>query len=213
MSTSQLLIVDDHALTRAGFAGLLRAAGLDVTVLEADGADAAIDTLRAQRVDLMILDLSLAGRSGLELLRHVRSTHPHVPVLILSGFPERQYALNVMRAGAQGYVCKSSAAEELALAVSTVLKGGRYVSATAADLLLGECLDGGEGRPKHTVLSEREFDVFLKLAAGRGTGEVAGQLFLSPKTVSTYRTRILEKLEMRTNADLTRYALEYGLIQ
>ena len=212
MATRPILIVDDHALARAGFAEILHTAGLDLDVRQAGDADVALQMLRAAPVQLLIADLSLPGRSGLELLRHVRATHPGMPVLVLSGFPERQYALNVLKAGERGYLSKSCTAEQLVEAVTTLLKGGRYLSAETAELLVGETLGGGDG-PRHAQLSEREFDIFLKLAIGQGTTQVANLLYLSPKTVSTYRTRILEKLEMKTNAELTRYALEHGLIQ
>jgi DNA-binding NarL/FixJ family response regulator len=212
MPTRPILIVDDHALARAGFAELLHEAGLDLEVRQAGDADAALGMLRAAPVDLLIVDLSMPGRSGLELLRHVRATHPGMPVLVLSGFPERQYALNVLKAGARGYLSKSCTPAQLAEAVSSLLAGGRYLSAETAELLVGETLGGGGG-PRHVQLSEREFDIFLKLAIGQGTTQVASMLYLSPKTVSTYRTRILEKLEMKTNAEMTRYALEHGLIQ
>lgn len=212
MARKRILIVDDHALARAGFAGMLRESDVDADVLECGDADGAQTILRQRAVDLLILDLSLPGRSGLELLRHLRVTARTLPVLVLSGFPERQYAINVLRAGARGYLSKSCTTEELISAIRTLLDGRRYISGESANLLVGEAL-GGEGAPRHAVLSEREFDIFLKLAGGQGTTEVATNLYLSPKTVSTYRSRILEKLAMHTNADLTRYALDHGLIE
>lgn len=208
----RILIVDDHALARAGFGGMLREGGLDIEVHEAPDADSALTSLRRHPVDVLILDLSLPGRSGLDLLRHVRVQYPELPILILSGFPERQYAVNVLRAGAKGYVSKSCTAGELVTAVSALLAGRRHVGPATAELLLTETM-GANGRPLHSELSQREFDIFLKLAAGTTPSEVASQLHLSVKTVSTYRTRIMEKLDMRTNADLTRYALDQGLIQ
>lgn len=208
----RLLIADDHALARAGFVRLIGDAQLGFHVHEAADGAAVLDAVREFEFRLIILDVSLPGRSGLDILRHLRSSHPHVPVLILSGFPERQYAVNVLRAGAKGFVAKSCAAQELVAAVQTVLAGRRYVTPQTAELLLGASFAGGD-EPPHAQLSEREFDVFLKLANGQGTTEVAEQLFLSAKTVSTYRSRILTKLAMRTNSDLTRYALQSGLLQ
>lgn len=208
----RILIVDDHALARAGFAGLLRESEVAADVIECADADTAQSTLRQRAVDLVILDLSLPGRSGLDLLRHLRVSSCGVPVLVLSGFPEQQYAINVLRAGARGYLSKSCAPDELVRAVRTLLEGRRYISGESANLLVGEAL-GGQCMPRHSQLSEREFDIFLKLAGGQGTTEVATNLYLSPKTVSTYRSRILEKLAMHTNADLTRYALDNRLIE
>jgi DNA-binding NarL/FixJ family response regulator len=207
----RILIVDDHAMARVGCAELLRTAGEAYEVCEAGDADGALRVLREQSVDLLVLDLSLPGRSGLELLRHLRTSHPTLPVLVMSALPERQYALHVLKAGARGYLEKTGAADDIARAVATVLAGRRYVSATATELLLDDTFGGGE-QPRHGQLSQREFDVFLQLAGGRGTGEVAARMYLSPKTVSTYRTRILEKMRFETNADLTRYAIEHGLI-
>lgn len=208
----KVLIADDHALARAGFARLIREAALDFEIVEAADGGAVLDAIRAHRFQLIILDVALPGRSGLDILRHLRSSHPHIPVLMLSGYPEKQYAVNVLRAGAMGYLEKNCAADELVKAVETVLGGTRYVTPRAAELVLGASF-AGEDRPLHAQLSEREFDVFLKLANGQGNAEVAAELYLSAKTISTYRARILAKLDMRTNADLTRYALETGLLQ
>jgi two-component system invasion response regulator UvrY len=212
MPTPVLLIVDDHAVARAGSVALLGAAGVGYQIVEVADAEHAIAALRAQRIDLIILDLSLPGRSGLELLRQLRSTHASVPVLVMSGFPESRFAINVLRAGAHGYLEKSSAADELERAVATVLSGRRYVSTNVAELLIGATLSPEHPTP-HAQLSDREFDVFLQLARGTASGAIATTMFLSPKTVSTYRTRILEKMAFRSNADLTRYALEHGLIE
>jgi DNA-binding NarL/FixJ family response regulator len=170
-----------------------------------------LEQLRKERWDLVILDIGMPDRNGLDILQQIRAAHTDTRVLVLSGYPERQYALNVLRAGAMGFIDKSAAPEEMLRAVHSVLQGRRYVSATLAELLVGE-LDGDADKPLHSRLSEREFQVFFKLAGGRSVSEIAAELCLSVKTVSTYRTRILEKMNLQTNADLTSYALRNQLI-
>ena len=154
----------------------------------------------------------IRNRSGLDILRHIQTGHPGVRVLVISGLPEQQYAVNVLRAGASGYLSKDSAPEELMKAVRTVLSGRRYVSAALAEILVAD-LDGDPDKPLHARLSTREFQIFCKLAAGRGVSDIANELSLSVKTVSTYRSRILEKMSFNANADITSYALRNGLIQ
>ena len=209
---TSLLIADDHAVVRAGLRQYLEA---DRSIHEIGEAATGRDTLEQLRVgnwNLLLLDINMPDRSGLDVLRQVRSTHPETRVLVLSGFPERQYALNVLRAGASGFLSKESAPEELLKAVKTVLSGRRYVSGPLAEQLVSD-LDGDAQSPLHAKLSEREFQVLCKLAAGRAVSEIAGELFISVKTVSTYRARVLEKMNFKTNADLTAYALHNELIQ
>jgi len=209
---ARVLVADDHALLRSGVRQLLES---EPGIAEIGEAASGRETLEAMRVgtwDLLILDINMPDRSGLDVLRHVRSVHPETRVLVLSGFSERQYALNVLRAGASGYVNKEMAPEELLSAVRTVLHGRRYVTPVLAELLVSE-LDADADRPLHSRLSEREFQIFCKIAAGRAVSEIAAELCLSVKTVSTYRSRILEKMNFATNADLTAYALRNGLIQ
>jgi DNA-binding NarL/FixJ family response regulator len=209
---TSLLIADDHAVVRAGLRQYLEA---DRSIHEIGEAATGRDTLEQLRVgnwNLLLLDINMPDRSGLDVLRKVRSTHPETRVLVLSGFPERQYALNVLRAGASGFLSKESAPEELLKAVRTVLSGRRYVSGPLAEQLVSD-LDGDAQAPLHAKLSEREFQVLCKLAAGRAVSEIAGELFISVKTVSTYRARVLEKMNFKTNADLTAYALHNELIQ
>ena len=171
-----------------------------------------LDQLRQQTWDLVLLDIHMPDRSGLDILRHIQTGHPSVRVLVMSGLPEQQYAVNVLRAGASGYLSKDSAPGELMKAVRTVLSGRRYVSAALAEMLVAD-LDGDADKPLHARLSTREFQIFCKLAAGRGVSDIANELSLSVKTVSTYRSRILEKMSFSTNADITSYALRNGLIQ
>jgi DNA-binding NarL/FixJ family response regulator len=154
----------------------------------------------------------MPDRSGIDILRQIRATQSDTRILVLSGFPERQYAVNVLRAGASGYVNKEMAPEELLTAVRTVLQGRRYVTPALAEQLVNE-LDDDHDKPAHTKLSEREFQIFRKLAAGRSATEIADELCISVKTVSTYRTRIFEKMGFVSNADITTYALRNNLIE
>jgi len=208
---ARVLIADDHALVRAGLKQFLVDDRNITAVGEAATGRETLEKLRDEKWDLVILDIGMPDRSGIDILQHIRAVHDRTRVLVLSGFPDRQYALNVLRAGASGFIEKTSPPEEMLRAVRTVLHGRRYVSATLADQLVGE-LNGDADKPPHSRLSEREFQVFCKLAAGRAVSEIAHELCLSVKTVSTYRSRILEKLNFQTNADLTSYALRNGLI-
>lgn len=208
---ARVLIADDHAVVRAGLRQFLDEDRGISAVGEASSGRETLERLRAEHWDLVILDIGMPDRSGLDILQQIRTGHDRTRVLVLSGYPERQYALNVLRAGASGFVEKSSPPEEFLKAVRAVLQGRRYVSATLAELLVGD-LDGANDKPAHTRLSEREFQVFCKLAAGRAVSQIANELCLSVKTVSTYRSRILEKMGLQTNADLTSYALRNELI-
>ncbi len=207
-----VLIADDHAVVRAGLRQYLEDSGRISDVAEAGTGQQAMDLLRAKRYDLLILDINMPGRGGLDILKNVRASFPDTRVLIVSGFPEQQYAVNVLKAGASGYLSKESAPEELMKAVQLVLSGRRYVSSALAEQLVAN-LDVDSDQPVHTGLSEREFQIFCKLAGGRAVSEIARELCLSVKTVSTYRSRVLEKMNLKSNADITRYALQNGLIQ
>jgi DNA-binding NarL/FixJ family response regulator len=209
---TRILIADDHAVVRAGLRQFLEADPAIGEIGEAASGNEVLEKLRLGTWQLLLLDINMPDRSGLDILRQVRSTHPETRVLILSGFPERQYAVNVLRAGASGFLSKESAPDELLKAVKIVLSGRRYVSGALAEQLASD-LDGDAQQPLHSKLSEREFQILCKLAAGRAVSEIAGELFISVKTVSTYRTRVLEKMNFKTNADLTAYALHNELIQ
>jgi two-component system invasion response regulator UvrY len=210
---SRVLIADDHAVVRAGFKQFLEADSSINAVGEAASGNETLDQLREGKIGILVLlDIHMPDRSGLDILRHIQTGHPGVRVLVMSGLPEQQYAVNVLRAGASGYLSKDSAPEELMKAVRTVLSGRRYVSAALAEILVAD-LDGDPDKPLHARLSTREFQIFCKLAAGRGVSDIANELSLSVKTVSTYRSRILEKMSFTTNADITSYALRNGLIQ
>jgi two-component system, NarL family, invasion response regulator UvrY len=208
---TRVLIADDHALFRAGLRQFLLEALPSAEIGEAASGNEVLTCLQSKGWDLLVLDINMPDRTGLDILRHVRSGHPATRVLVLSGYPERQYALNVLRAGASGYIAKDAAPEDLLKAVRMVLQGRRYVSESLAELLLLD-MDRAD-KPLHALLSDREFQIFGKLAAGQGVSEIGRELCLSVKTVSTYRTRILEKMRMKSNADLTSYALRNEIIQ
>ncbi len=207
-----VLIADDHAVVRAGLRQFLVDEPAIREIGEASSGTETLDKLRSGTWDLVLLDIFMPDRSGLDILRHIRTGHPTVKVLILSALPEQQYAVNVLRAGASGYLPKDSEPEELVKAVHTVLSGRRYVSAALAQILVSD-LDGDPDRPLHACLSAREFQIFCKIAGGNGVSQIANELSLSVKTVSTYRSRILEKMSFRSNADVTSYALRNGIIQ
>jgi DNA-binding NarL/FixJ family response regulator len=209
---SRILIADDHAVVRAGLRQFLLEDPRLSRIEEVSSGEEALDLLRTASFDLLILDINMPGRNGLDVLKHIHVTHPEVRVLVVSGFPERQYAVNVLKAGAGGYLCKECAPEELLKAVRTVLAGRRYVSSTLAEQLVNN-LDVDNELPMHSNLSEREFQVLCKLAMGKAVSDIARELCLSVKTVSTYRTRVLEKMNFRSNADITTYALRSGLMQ
>jgi DNA-binding NarL/FixJ family response regulator len=208
---TRVLIADDHALFRAGLRQFLVDSLPPAEIGEAASGNEVLTCLQRKGWDLLVLDINMPDRTGLDILRHVKSGHPATRVLVLSGYPERQYALNVLRAGASGYIAKDAAPEDLLKAVRMVLQGRRYVSESLAELLLLD-MDRAD-KPLHTLLSDREFQIFGKLAAGQGVSEIGRELCLSVKTVSTYRTRILEKMRMKSNADLTSYALRNEIIQ
>lgn len=207
----RLAIVDDHQIVRHGFREMLEGE-LDISIaFEAASGEEALDKLREQACDILLLDLSLPGQGGVDVLRTVRQRHPDLRVLILSGYPEDRYALSMIRNGADGYLCKDCERADLLRAVRTVAQGRRYVSRKTAELLAEELAGGGTSAP-HESLSERELQVFLRLAKGESVTEIGRSLNLSVKTISTYRSRLLEKLELTSNAELAAYAIRHGLI-
>jgi DNA-binding NarL/FixJ family response regulator len=207
----RVAIVDDHAIVRAGLRQFLaEQIDLDVVAEAADGR-AALDLVRAGGIDVLVMDLSMPGQGGVDALIAIRARAPELPVLILSGFPEAHYATALLRHGASGYLNKECDPQEIVDAIRVVHQGRRYVTRALAELL-AEGLVTVE-RPPHEQLSEREFQVFLRLAQGEAIGEIAQGMSLSVKTVSTYRTRLLEKMRLASNSDLTYYALKNGLIR
>jgi two-component system, NarL family, invasion response regulator UvrY len=209
---ANILIADDHPMVRAGLRQFLESDRSVTSIGEAGSGTETLDLLRTGKWDLLILDINMPDRGGLDILRHVRASYPHIKVLVVSAFPERQYAINVLKAGGSGYLPKESAPEELLKAVRTVMLGRRYVTPNMAELMVAD-LDSDSDKPLHRRLSEREFQIFCKLAAGHTVSAIADELCLSVKTVSTYRTRVLEKMSLVTNADITTYALRNELIQ
>ena len=208
---TRILLVDDHAVVRRGVRDILTESLGKVTFGEAAKPSEAIEQLETSDWDVVVLDISLPGRGGLDALREIKRLRPTVPVLVLSMHAEDHYALRALRAGAAGYVNKDSAAEDLAGAVRKVLAGGTHVSAKLAETL-AKSLRSDSSRPAHERLSDRELEVLRALATGKTVKEIGVDLALSEKTVSTYRTRLLEKMQMRTNAELIQYALREGLV-
>ena len=208
----RVAIVDDHAIVRAGLRQYFSdQVDLKVTGEAANGREA-LDLVRKGDIDVLLMDLSMPDQSGVDALAAIKARAPELPVLILSGFPEAHYATTLLRQGASGYLNKECDPEEIVKAIRTVHRGRKYITAGVAELL-ADGLSGAGDKPPHEQLSERELQVFLRLAKGETIGHMAESMFLSVKTVSTYRTRVLEKLKLATNSDLTYYALKNGLIQ
>jgi two-component system, NarL family, invasion response regulator UvrY len=206
----RILIADDHAVIRKGLAHILLGEFPSAVIVEAIDAEDIIKKTLSGDWDVIICDLSMPGRSGLDVVQHVKQNFPKIPVLILSIHPEEQYAIRAIKTGAAGYLSKDAAPEELVKAVRRVMLGRKYVSSSIADKLADE-LDQDNRQP-HESLSHREFDVFRLLAAGNSVSEISEKFSLSVTTVSTYRARIMTKMNMKNNADLTRYALDNKLI-
>lgn len=212
MPSTRVAVVDDHELVRIGLKQIVEAESDFTWVGDAPTGREALELLRTKPCDVLLLDLSLPDMSGLDVLRRIKSHHETVATLVLSAYPEKQYGLNVLRAGASGFVSKTAAPDELCRAIRAAVRGGRYVSPELAEVLVNG-MQGISGEPPHAALSEREFQIFCKLAAGQSVTEIGAALFLSVKTVSTYRTRILEKMGMKSNADMTYYAIKNDLVQ
>ncbi len=206
----RILIADDHAIVRKGFAQIIaESSGMKVADEAGNGREALEKALKKD-YDVVVLDISMPGRGGLEVLKELKKSKPGLPVLILSIHPEEQYAVRALKAGAAGYLTKESAPDELIQAIRKVTRGGKYVSASLAERLAVD-LDAWTSRPRHEALSDREFQVMCLLGSGKPVKEVAGQLALSAKTISTYRSRILQKLNLDNNAQLTHYVLKNKL--
>lgn len=209
----KMLLVDDHAVVRRGIIGILEELPQEIGIDEAANGQDALRMAEQNSYDLVLLDISLPGRNGLEVLKHLKSEYPNLPVLILSMHPEEQYAIRSLRAGAAGYLTKESAPEELIDAIGKVLLGGRYISSSLSEMLLAELSDPRQrGKALHETLSDREYQIACMIASGKTPTEIANELSLSIKTVSTYRTRLLEKMNMKSNAELTTYAVREGLV-
>ena len=207
----RVLIVDDHAILRRGLRALLSDAFAEAEFGESSNATQALEQIRKKRWDVALLDVSLPGKGGLDLLKELKAARPKLPVLVLSVHPEDQFAVRALKAGAEGYMTKESAPEELVKAIRKVLSGGRYVSPTLAEkLALGVGKDFT--RTPHETLSDREYEVMCHIASGKTVTEIARELSLSVKTISTHRTRILQKLGVRNSAEIARYAIRNQLV-
>jgi DNA-binding NarL/FixJ family response regulator len=208
----RILIADDHAIVRAGLRQFIAdQVDMEVTAEAASGSET-VAAVRAADFDVVLLDISMPDKNGIDTLRLLRHVKPELPVLMLSAYGEDQYAVNLLRAGASGYLNKEAASTQLVGAIRTVVQGRKYVSPSLAQILADGVSGDGE-KPHHAEFSQREFQIFFKLASGAAVSKIADELNLSVKTVSTYRTRILEKMAMKSNADLTYYAIKNGLIE
>jgi DNA-binding NarL/FixJ family response regulator len=207
----KILVADDHAIVRRGIKQIILEEFPFAETAEAADSEELVKKAFTGQWDVIITDLSMPGRSGLDALQQIKQQLPKVPVLILSMHPEEQYAIRVLKAGASGYISKDMAQDELVAALRRVMSGKKYITPSLAEKLATQLEHDGGGLP-HETLSNREFDVLKLLAGGKSVSEIADMLSLSSTTISTYRARILEKMNMRTNAELTRYALENKLI-
>ena len=207
-----ILIADDHAVVRRGLKGILADAFPGTDFSEAASGDEVLSLLGRAKTALLVLDISMPGRSGVDVLRDVKHAYPRLPVIILSGHPEEQYAVRCLRAGASAYIHKESAPEELAIATKKILGGGRYISASLAEKLIDN-LDESGNKPLHELLSDREHEVMKMIATGVPLTDIGDALHVSVKTISTYRARIMEKMQMKSNAELARYAMTNGLVE
>lgn len=209
--TIRILVVDDHAVVRAGVHYFIDPLPDMEIAAEAATATEAIRLVRSQPFDIVLLDIGMPDKSGIEVLKQIKREQPALPVLILSMHPESRYAVQILRSGASGYVQKEALSTELVHAIQTILRGHKYISFAVAELLTST-VDASVDKPLHETLSSREFEIFGKLSQGEGVTKIADSLCLSVKTVSTYRARVLEKMNMSSNADLIYYAIKQNLI-
>ncbi|HYA11401.1 MAG TPA: response regulator transcription factor [Thermodesulfovibrionales bacterium] len=207
----KILIADDHAIVREGLKQILSESPDLVVVAEASTGQEVIDKVGKNDLDLVVLDISMPGRGGMDILKEVKSLKPKLPVLILSMYPEEQYAVRVLKSGASGYLTKESAPVELVKAIRQISQGKKYISPSLAEKLAVD-LEVSSDKLPHETLSDREYQVMCMIASGKTLKEIADELSLSIKTISTYRSRILEKMNMRTNAELTHYAVKNRLV-
>lgn len=206
-----VILVDDHSLVRMGLVKILKDEPDISIVAEADGQAQLMSILKTAKPDLILLDISMPGRNGLEILKDLKLHYPEIKVLVLSMYPEDRYAVRAIRSGASGYLTKESAAEELVNAIRLVHSRGKYVTPIVADLIVSSFGDESS-RPNHEKLSDREFQILTLIVSGKQIKEIAHELSLSPTTVATYRARLMEKMNLRSNVDLTSYALRNHLV-
>jgi DNA-binding NarL/FixJ family response regulator len=206
-------IADDHAILRQGVRQILLAQPDMEVVGEASNSFEVMQLVRQETCDLLLLDIAMPGKNGIDTLKQVKHEYPKLPVLVVSMYPEDQYAIRALKAGASGYLTKVAAADQLVSAIRQVSRGRRYITADLAESLADSVGGGTQDTPGHEVLSDREFQTLRQIAAGKTLTQIGDGLALSPKTVSVYRARLLVKLRLSTNADLTRYALEHDLVE
>jgi DNA-binding NarL/FixJ family response regulator len=209
---TRVLIADDHEIVRHGLRDILTTRLGKVAVSEAKDAGEAINLLIKEDWDLVLLDINMPGRDGLEVLAEAKRLRPKTPVLVLTAYPEEQFAIRSFKLGASGYLTKQSATDELVTAVQRILAGGKYITASLAERL-AVSLGGTDDQAPHEALSNRELQVLRLIAVGKSIKETAAELALSEKTVATYRTRISEKAGLKTNVEIARYALKHGLVE
>jgi len=208
----KILIADDHPIIRSGLKQIISDESDMIITYETENANAIFDYIKKEPVDIIILDISMPGMSGIEALEILRRNYKHIPVLILSGMSEKQYGFRILKIGASGYLHKESAPEELVKAIRIIIKGGHYLSSKLSDQLVDH-FNNNDVQFIHQRLSNREFEIMCKIASGKTVGDIAGELILSVKTVSTYRSRILEKMAMNNNAELTHYCIKNDLVK
>jgi DNA-binding NarL/FixJ family response regulator len=208
----KILIADDHPIVRQGFKQVLQDTADLVVADEAGNGQEVIGLVSKKDYDVILLDISMPGKNGLEVLKELKVLNPKIPVLILSIYPEEQYAIRALKAGASGYLTKASAPEELISAIRKVSRGGKYISSSLAEKIAYE-LDGDSGKAPHETLSDREYQILLMIASGKTVSDIAGEMCLSVKTVSTYRSRIIDKMKLKNNAELTTYAIRNKLVE
>ena len=207
----RVLVADDHSIVREGLKQILAKSGDLLVAGEAANGNDVLKMVREQEWDVLVTDMSMPGRNGIELIKLVKQARPRLPLLVLSMYGEEQYAVRAIRAGASGYLNKESASEQLVAAIRKIASGGVHVSAAVAEALFNN-VRGGQSTLPHEQLSDREFQVLQLIAGGQSVTAIASQLSLSPKTVSTHKTRILEKMHMSNQAELIRYAIEHRLV-
>ncbi|MBT9098373.1 response regulator transcription factor [Methylovulum psychrotolerans] len=207
----KILMADDHAIVREGLKQILADVPDMIIAGEAASGDDVLAMLRADNWDILLLDIAMPGKNVLELIKLAKQKNPQQPILILSMYPEDQYAIRMLKSGADGYLTKESAPDQLVAAIRKVAKGGKYISATMTDKLIEE-LNPDQNKLPHTKLSDREYQVFLAVAKGRRTSEIAQEMTLSVKTISTFRTRLMAKMHLHSTADIICYALKHGLL-
>jgi two-component system invasion response regulator UvrY len=207
----KILVADDHEVVRKGLMKVLAETLQPIKVEEARNGQEAVSKVWKSEYDLVVLDIKMPGKNGLDALKEIKQHRPKLPVVILSMHPEEQFAIRAMRAGASGYLTKECAGDELVLAIRKALKGEKYISGSLAQILAGE-LDGDSEKPLHEILSDREYQVMVMIASGKPVGAIARELCLSVKTISSYRANILLKTKMKNNAEITHYAIRNNLV-